>query len=432
MWRGWAAWLGVPAQDFLTALKEVIAKGEHHRAVFERFRPGFDVAAARRERAAVGESDMFEARDLYADAVPCLRQLRARGYRIGIAGNQPEGAAGVLASFDLAVEFIASSASLGVEKPAVVVLRQACGACGLSRRTRSPMWAIGSTMISCRHAPPECRPCTCCADPGPRSMRAGRKPPWRMSHWTTLSDLADALARLDRIPRKSMSHGEGAVGRSRRRDDRAQARDPGDARRVERGRHRHRVARCGARARGGGRGRHRKILRLLRGDARRSGDRGGVRRAAQSPACRMVSEGDGRRQARAVREADRDECARGRAADRGARAQRHADRGSVPDPQSSAMGGAARADRQRRNRRGARRAGADVLPQPQSRRHPQQARDRRRRALRYWQLCGHRLPHGVRRGADARARPVRARSRFRHRPARECDPAIPRPGRRRS
>jgi hypothetical protein len=64
MWRGWAAHLDVPAADFLAALADVIARDEDHRGVFERFRPGFDLAAARRARAAAGESDMFAARDL--------------------------------------------------------------------------------------------------------------------------------------------------------------------------------------------------------------------------------------------------------------------------------------------------------------------------------------------------------------------------------
>ena len=84
--------------------------------MFERFRPGFDIAAARRERAAA--SDVFlAAQDLYPDAAPCLRELRARGYRIGIAGNQPKGAVAALEALDLAVDIVVSSASMGVEKP---------------------------------------------------------------------------------------------------------------------------------------------------------------------------------------------------------------------------------------------------------------------------------------------------------------------------
>src|SRR4051812_38130377 len=117
MWGGWADYLGVPADEFLAAFEDVIARGEDHRRAFERFRPGFDIAAARRERAARGDDDMFGAQDLYHDAAPCLRELRARGYRIGIAGNQREGAVAALEALDLAADVIASSASLGVAKP---------------------------------------------------------------------------------------------------------------------------------------------------------------------------------------------------------------------------------------------------------------------------------------------------------------------------
>jgi HAD superfamily hydrolase (TIGR01549 family) len=118
MWHGWAAYLGVPVDEFMAAFEDVIAHGEDHRRVFDRFGPGFDVAAARRERAAAGDDEMFGAQDLYRDAVPCLRELRARSYRIGIAGNQPDGAVAALQALDLAADVIVSSASMGVAKPA--------------------------------------------------------------------------------------------------------------------------------------------------------------------------------------------------------------------------------------------------------------------------------------------------------------------------
>src|SRR5205085_1058628 len=87
------------------------------RRVFDHFRADFDLAAARRERAAAGDTEMFDARDLYADAKPCLRRLRALGYRVGIAGNQPKGAVAALETLNLSADFIAVSAALGVTKP---------------------------------------------------------------------------------------------------------------------------------------------------------------------------------------------------------------------------------------------------------------------------------------------------------------------------
>jgi len=118
MWAGWADYLGVPANDFRAALDDVIARGEHHRKVFDRFRQNFDFETARRERLGRGENYMYTADDLYRDARACLRALRADGYRIGIAGNQPIEAEPAIAAMDLDVDFITSSARLGVEKPA--------------------------------------------------------------------------------------------------------------------------------------------------------------------------------------------------------------------------------------------------------------------------------------------------------------------------
>jgi hypothetical protein len=48
----WAAYLGVSIEAFMRALEEVIAAGEHHRRVVDRFSAGLDVEAARRDRAA--------------------------------------------------------------------------------------------------------------------------------------------------------------------------------------------------------------------------------------------------------------------------------------------------------------------------------------------------------------------------------------------
>lgn len=117
-WAEWAAWLGVPLLTFFGALGGVIARGDHHRRVFDLVRPGIDVERERAARAAAGQRDIFDARDFYPDALPCLRELRRRGYRIGLAGNQPEAAEAALRFMALPVDYIASSARWGVEKPA--------------------------------------------------------------------------------------------------------------------------------------------------------------------------------------------------------------------------------------------------------------------------------------------------------------------------
>jgi FMN phosphatase YigB (HAD superfamily) len=117
LWDGWASYLGVSRSAFYSALEEIIERNQHHRAIFEHFRPGLDLEAARRERAGLGDHDIFNVSDLYPDALPCLNLLRERGYKVGIAGNQPLDAEQVLQHCGFDVDFIASSARWGCEKP---------------------------------------------------------------------------------------------------------------------------------------------------------------------------------------------------------------------------------------------------------------------------------------------------------------------------
>ncbi len=118
LWGAWADWLGVPWLTFFGALGGVIARGEHHQRVFELLRPGFDMARERATRAAAGRAYAFEPRDFYPDALACLAELRRRGYWVGLAGNNPAEAEAALRAMRLPIDYLASSASWGVEKPA--------------------------------------------------------------------------------------------------------------------------------------------------------------------------------------------------------------------------------------------------------------------------------------------------------------------------
>ncbi|HLI52519.1 MAG TPA: HAD family hydrolase [Thermomicrobiaceae bacterium] len=117
-WGEWADWLGVPRLAFFAVLGGVIARGEHHRRVFEICRPGFDYQRETARRMAAGQVEGFSRTDLYPDALPCLETLRDAGFRIGLAGNQPPSSERWLQAMGLPVDLIASSASFGVEKPA--------------------------------------------------------------------------------------------------------------------------------------------------------------------------------------------------------------------------------------------------------------------------------------------------------------------------
>jgi len=87
--HGWADTMGVDRNEFVATLDDIIARGENYRVLFERLRPGFDVRAAAAERKRNGTDFRIEARDLYADARPCLSELTQDGWFVGIAGNQP-------------------------------------------------------------------------------------------------------------------------------------------------------------------------------------------------------------------------------------------------------------------------------------------------------------------------------------------------------
>ncbi len=116
-WTEWAEFLGVPAMTLFTAIGVTMERGQSLRRVFEIFKPGLDPNTARKLRAEQGWIYDFTARDLYPDAIPCLTALRARGYKVLIAGNQPVEAEAALVRLAVPADLIASSAGWGVSKP---------------------------------------------------------------------------------------------------------------------------------------------------------------------------------------------------------------------------------------------------------------------------------------------------------------------------
>jgi len=117
MWREWAEYMDVPERTFTAALEEVIADGEHHHRAFARLRPGFDPKAAQRRRVANGTRYLFEPRDLYPDARPCLTSLRQAGYFVGVAGNQSRDLLASMLALGLGADIITTSEHLGFDKP---------------------------------------------------------------------------------------------------------------------------------------------------------------------------------------------------------------------------------------------------------------------------------------------------------------------------
>ncbi|HEY1907174.1 MAG TPA: HAD family hydrolase [Myxococcaceae bacterium] len=120
MWGAWADALEVPALTLFALLGAAIARGEHHRSVFDHFSPGRLARARGRMRSV----EPLVPGDLYPDAVPCLSALRDRGLRVGIGGNQPAAIEAALVAVGVPADVIGSSERWGVEKPAPEFFRR--------------------------------------------------------------------------------------------------------------------------------------------------------------------------------------------------------------------------------------------------------------------------------------------------------------------
>ena len=97
---------GVPRLTFFGIVGGVVARGADHGSVFELL--GVEAP----------EWPGYGPDDLYPDALPCLVELRRRGYHVGVAGNQPESCAQFLRDAGVDVDCIGTSEGWGVRKPA--------------------------------------------------------------------------------------------------------------------------------------------------------------------------------------------------------------------------------------------------------------------------------------------------------------------------
>lgn len=101
IWERAAAAAGVPAFTVMGVLGGLAARGEHHAKVW-------DLLAVERP------ASMFEADELYPDALPCISKLISRGLRVGVVGNTPVEVEDFLRAH---ADFVGSSGRWGVEKP---------------------------------------------------------------------------------------------------------------------------------------------------------------------------------------------------------------------------------------------------------------------------------------------------------------------------
>jgi HAD superfamily hydrolase (TIGR01662 family) len=105
-WRAAAERVGVEPHVLWAALGVTIARGEHHRRLYEYL--GVEAPEG---------LSYYDRDDFYPDALPCLAELKARGLSVGVAGNQSDELERWILSQGLDVDLVASSARWGVEKP---------------------------------------------------------------------------------------------------------------------------------------------------------------------------------------------------------------------------------------------------------------------------------------------------------------------------
>jgi HAD superfamily hydrolase (TIGR01509 family) len=115
VWSVWAPILGVSPGTLMAVLGAAVSQGGDHADAFPHVAPNVDWAALEDEHEA-GYGG-FRPEDVYTDVVPALTALRARGWRVVLAGNQPERRSAQLRALELPVDDVVTSEELGAEKP---------------------------------------------------------------------------------------------------------------------------------------------------------------------------------------------------------------------------------------------------------------------------------------------------------------------------
>jgi FMN phosphatase YigB (HAD superfamily) len=116
-WGAWADWLGASRQELFAAIGATVEGRHPHVHALELLRPGFDLRTELARRLEAGVPRHEELYDVYPDAGRALARLRAAGLRVGVAGNQPAGAASAVAGLVEVGDFVATSEAWGVAKP---------------------------------------------------------------------------------------------------------------------------------------------------------------------------------------------------------------------------------------------------------------------------------------------------------------------------
>jgi HAD superfamily hydrolase (TIGR01549 family) len=106
-WAELARRLGLGPHVLWAALGVTIERGEEHTALWAHL--GVERPSE--------EGLLYHRDELFPDALPCLEELRSRGYFVGIAGNQTAALEEWARTASLPADVVASSAGWGVRKP---------------------------------------------------------------------------------------------------------------------------------------------------------------------------------------------------------------------------------------------------------------------------------------------------------------------------
>ena len=117
LWSSWARWLDVPEFTLYGVLGGLAATGRDHQEFVPLLKPGSSFAEERAAKEAAGDGWADQGVQLYRDAEPCLRALKAEGWRLVVGGNQPAAFQRLVERLDLPVDLVVSSGTLGVAKP---------------------------------------------------------------------------------------------------------------------------------------------------------------------------------------------------------------------------------------------------------------------------------------------------------------------------
>jgi HAD superfamily hydrolase (TIGR01662 family) len=121
LWTWWADHFGIPPFTFFAVFGALIERREDHRRIF-------DIFGVVRDDSWPG----FGIDDLYPDALPCLRELKQSGLRLGLVGNTSEQIEDILRTLDLPVDVIGSSERWRAEKPSPAFFDRVVAEAGVS------------------------------------------------------------------------------------------------------------------------------------------------------------------------------------------------------------------------------------------------------------------------------------------------------------